>query len=501
MKKITQLSLLLAIALAGCTDSLEENTPVAQGYSTNSLLSMSDGMTGMEPVGDRYNIIEENPFVDAKDFPLSTFSIDADGASYANIRRFLNENQLPPAGAIRTEEFINYFKLNYPEIENGHPISVNGEVSACPWTPGNKLIRIGIQAKTTPADELPPSNMVLLIDVSGSMSSPDKLELLKKGFSLLVVKKFTERDRISIVTYAGNAAVLLEPTAGDQKIKILHAIDQLGAGGSTAGAQGIITAYALAQKGFIEGGNNRVILGSDGDFNVGISSQEELVKLIEEKRDLGIFLTVLGVGRGNLNDGMMEQVADKGNGTYEYIDNLTQAERVFVDEFNKFYPAAKDVKVQVEFNKDLVQSYRLIGYENRKLENEDFEDDKKDAGEISDGQNITALYEIKPAAAVQFRLSPTFTIKFRYKRPDENVSIPLDLAIYDVGHSFEASSEYMRFTAGVAGFGLMLRESSYKGNLTYDNILSWTGNLSLSDPHHLKAEFSSLVTKAKGLSK
>jgi Ca-activated chloride channel family protein len=271
-------------------------------------------------------------------------------------------------------------------------------------------------------------------------------------------------------------------------------------GGSTAGAAGINTAYEIAEQNLIRGGNNRVILGTDGDFNVGVSSQDELISLIESKRDKGIFLTVVGVGRGNLNDGMLEQVANHGNGTYEYIDNGDQAKKVFVDEYHKFYPAAKDVKVQVEFNPEVVDSYRLIGYENRLLENEDFEDDEKDAGEISIGQNITALYEIKPATSgPAFRTTPTFKIQFRYKRPDEDVSVPLTLEIFDDGTSFEASSEHMRFTSSVAGFGLLLRNSKYKGSLQYDDVLNWTERALTFDPHHRRAAFREVVKQAADL--
>ena len=448
--------------------------------------------------GDRYNDFEENPFVNVADQPVSTFSIDADGASYANVRRFIREGQLPPKGAVRTEELINYFDLTYPEDNGSHPISLNGEVSGCPWAEGNKLIRIGLQGRSIPKEDLPPSNIVFLIDVSGSMSAVDKLQLLQRGFSLLT-DEFTSRDRIAIVTYAGYSQVALESTAGDEKNKIKSAISSLGAGGGTAGAQGIKTAYEIAEQNFIAGGNNRVILGSDGDFNVGISSQDELVSLIESKRDKGIFLTVLGVGRGNLNDGTMEQIANNGNGTYEYIDNLEQAKKVFIHEFHKFYPAAKDVKVQVKFNPINVESYRLIGYENRVLQNEDFEDDKKDAGEISMGQNITALYEIKPKSNPAFRQSPTFTIDFRYKMPDEDTSIPLSLKIFDQGNGFKQASENMKFTTSVAGFGMLLRDSKYKGITTYDHILEWIPDNTLEDLHGFKQEFRSLVTTAKGM--
>jgi Ca-activated chloride channel homolog len=463
-----------------------------EGDDTNALSSWG----GDDSFGERYNDFEENPFVTVADAPVSTFSIDADGASYANVRRFLSEGKLPPKAAVRTEELINYFSLDFPE--SSESISLNGEVSECPWKANHKLIRIGIKGKSISRSELPASNFVFLIDVSGSMDSPDKLELLKQGF-ILLVDELSAKDKIAIVTYAGSAGVVLPSTTGDNKNKIKEAINSLGSGGSTAGAEGIITAYSIAQENFIQGGNNRVVLGTDGDFNVGMSSQEDLVALIEEKRETGIFLNVLGVGTGNLNEGMLEQIADNGNGTYEYIDHLEQARKVFVYEFNKFYTAAKDVKAQIEFNPELVESYRLIGYENRMLEEEDFENDQKDAGEIGVGQNITALYEIMPKVNAAFKLSPTFTIHFRYKEPDSDTSIPVDVEIMDEGNSFLQASEHMRFTASVAGFGMMLRDSPYKGNLTYDHLLNWTNNTLSYDPHDFRKEFRILIDKVKGL--
>lgn len=471
--------LLFAGLMAGC-------------YEGNYL---NDSFGFDETAGNRFNDFEENPFVAVSEKPISTFSIDADGGSYGIVRRMLNEGIKVPTGAIRTEEFINYFPLDYPQTQDEHPIALNGEVSQCPWDVTHKLVRIGLKGKFP--GELPPSNLVLLIDVSGSMQGEDRLELLKKGFSLMV-ENFKEADRIAIVTYASAEGIALESTSGDQKQKIKDAINKLGSGGSTAGAKGIVAAYNIAKANFIQGGNNRVILGTDGDFNVGISSQEELIALIEEKREEGIFLTTIGVGLGNVNDGMLEQVADHGNGTYEYLDNVNQAQKIFVDEYYKFYPAAKDVKVQVEFNPLLVESYRLIGYENRMLENKDFEDDKKDAGEISLGQNVTALYEIKPAAVgPALRTSPTFTIDFRYKKPAEDVSIPMKLEIFDQGNSFSQATESMRFTASVAGFGLLLRNSNYKGTLTFDDVIAAADKARSFDPQGYRAEFIELVKKAK----
>ncbi|MCB9282622.1 MAG: VWA domain-containing protein [Lewinellaceae bacterium] len=445
--------------------------------------------------GDRFNDFEENPFVQVSDQPVSTFSIDADGASYAYVRRQLQAGSLPPTAAVRTEELINYFPLDYEQPTGGDPIAVNGEVATCPWAAGHKLVRIGIQGKTIA--DLPPSNIVLLIDVSGSMSNPDKLDLLKDGFNILV-DQFDAQDRIAIVTYAGSAGVILQSTSGDEKTKIKKAINKLGSGGSTAGAEGIVTAYEIAQENFIPGGNNRVIIGTDGDFNVGPSSQEELVALIKEKRESGIFVTVLGVGTGNLNDSMLEQIADNGNGTYEYIDNLEQANKVFVYEFGKLYTVAKDVKVQVEFNPDVVSEYRLIGYENRLLTEQQFEADSTDAGEIGAGQNITALYEIIPANS-GLENAPTFTIDFKYKLPDSDLSIPLQLDIFDNGSTWSQASEPMRFTSCVAAFGLLLRDSEYKGTATYEQLIDWAYGCKNYDPHGFRSEFLELVQKAKGL--
>lgn len=449
--------------------------------------------------GDKYNEIQENPFIKVSEQPVSTFSIDADGASYANVRRFIQQDfRLPPKAAVRTEELINYFNLDYDYTDTTHPLALNGEVSQCPWNPSNKLMRIGIKGKPIPEEDLPSSNFVFLIDVSGSMGSDDKLELLKNGFKLFV-DNIKESDKVAIVTYAGSQKVILESTSGDQKKTIKKAIDALGSHGGTAGAKGIITAYEIAKENFIDGGNNRIIIGTDGDFNIGPSSQDELVSLIKEKRDFGIFLTVLGVGRGNLNDGALEQIANKGNGTYEYIDNLEQLKKVFIYDFNKFYTVAKDVKVQVEFNTENVDSYRLIGYANRILNQEDFEDDDKDAGEIGANQNITALYEIIPKDNPNYLTVPTSNIDFRYKNPDSETSTLLDLKVFDEGKSFTQSSDFMKFTTSVASFGMLIRNSQYKGSSTYDDILDWLKETNLKDEHQFKSQFKSIVEDAKKL--
>ena len=488
MKKVTKLSsLFLLLLIFYCHSNYEDG--YGPDYSAESYYNE----------GDQYIDNGENPFISTSEQNVSTFSIDADGGSYANSRRFLmQESNLPPDGAVRIEEFINYFDLNYPQPTDGLPIAANGEVAKCPWKPEHKLIRIGIQGKDIPESQLPPSNYVFLIDVSGSMSSDDKLQLLKQGFNLLV-DELTSQDKIAIVTYAGQAGLLLESTSGDQKGKIKEAINSLGSGGSTAGADGIITAYNIALDNFIEGGNNRIILGTDGDFNVGISDREELISLIEGKRDNGIFLTTLGVGRGNLNEGTLEQIANKGNGTYEYIDNVEQLKKVFIYEKNKFYTVAKDVKVQVDFNAEIVDAYRLIGYENRILNEEDFEDDSEDAGELGAGQSITAIYEIIPNPAVGFETGRTFSIDMRYKLPDNTTSVPFKLDIVDEDKSFAQSSDYMKFTASVAAFGMQLIDSQFKGTASYQDINDWLYQTNLDDPYGYKEELKSLVNKASQL--
>ena len=473
--------------------SLEYDSSISSSGTSSS----DNSFTGTPDfTGESYNEIEENPFIETSDEPISTFSIDADGASYSNTRRFLSYDQLPPKEAIRTEELVNFFTFDYPEPSQ-HPISLDGEITSCPWAAGHRLVRIGLKGKDIARNDLPATNFVFLIDVSGSMRSEDKLELLKEGFM-----QFTDfmraEDRIAIVTYSGASGVLLESTSARERDKIKEAIGNLAAGGSTAGAEGIKTAYQIAEENFIEGGNNRVILGTDGDFNVGISDQESLVTLIEEKRETGIFLTVLGVGTGNLREGQMEQIANHGNGNFEYLDNVDQAKKVFIEEFNKFYTVAKDVKIQIQFDAERVAKYRLIGYENRVLATEDFEDDTKDAGEIGSGQTITALYEIVPRAS---RNDPgtSVSVDFRYKLPDSDVSEPINLAIEDDFQAFQSASENTRFAVAVAGFGLLLRDSEYKGNLNYDQIIEWASKAKNFDPFGHRTDFIEILRKAKAL--
>ncbi len=444
-----------------------------------------------ESYDEKYKDYEENPFIKVTDQPISTFSIDADGGSYANMRRYLYLGQTPPKASVRIEEYINYFTFDYTEPVNGENVSLNSELSSCPWTNNHYLMRIGMKGKTIPEDEIPNSNYVFLIDVSGSMNSPDKLGILKTGFKTMV-DNLKDQDRIAIVTYAGEAGVLLPSTFGDEKDKIKQAIDKLGAGGSTAGAAGIQTAYEIAEDNYIPSGNNRVILGSDGDFNVGPSSTDELIELIEEKRESGIYLTVLGVGGGNLNDHMMEQIANKGNGNYEYIDNAKQIQKVFTYELGKFYTIAKDSKIQITFNENMVDSYRLIGYENRKLENEDFENDSIDAGEIGSSQTITALYELVLTDGLNGEKYAQFD--FRYKKPNETQSRLMSHEINTSPQDISSSSENMRFSAAISGFGLIMKQSEYKGTASKQMVIKLSENSISFDPHGYRAEFIDLVT-------
>ena len=445
--------------------------------------------------GEKYDTIVENSFTEVIKEPVSTFSIDCDGGSYSNMRRFLNTGASVPANAIRTEELVNYFQYNYPEPQ-GTPVGVSGEVCICPWNTEHKLIRIGIKGKTIPREQIPNSNIVLLIDVSGSMGDDNKLPLIKKALTTYFVPQMREQDKLAIVTYAGADKLALGSTSGSNKQAIINAINGLGAGGGTAGAKGITSAYDIAKQNFIEGGNNRVILLTDGDFNIGISSQSELITMIEEKRKTGIFLSTIGVGTGNYNEAMMEQVADHGNGIYEYMDDMYQAKKMFVDEFSKYYTVAKDVKVQIEFNANLVKKYRLIGYENRILSKEQFTNDSADAGDISAGQTVTALYEIE---TVPFRedLRPItmFSIDFRYKEPNSNTSQPLRLDIKDNNTPFVAATEDTRFAASVAAFGLILRDSKYKGNATINDLKQWATSARTFDPNNYRSDFITLLAK------
>ncbi|MFN8673784.1 MAG: VWA domain-containing protein [Candidatus Sericytochromatia bacterium] len=461
------------------------------------------------PNTEQYDKIFENSFLDPYKDPLSTFSIDVDTASYSNIRRFLTSGAKPPKDAVRIEEMINYFTYDYPQPTDGTPFSINIETNTSPWKEGNKIVSIGLQGKKISKDNMPPANIVFLIDTSGSMSDYNKLPLLKEAFKILT-KEMREQDKVSIVTYAGSAGLALPPTSGANKDAIISALDNLESRGSTAGAQGIIQAYETAKQSFIKGGNNRVILATDGDFNVGISTDDELVKLIEQKRQEGIFLSVLGFGMGNYKDSKIEKLADKGNGNYAYIDNLNEAKKVFSSQLaGTLLTIAKDVKIQIEFNPAKVKSYRLIGYENRLLNKEDFNDDKKDAGELGAGHTVTALYEIEPnngssnvdplkyqpnTSSDNFKSSEIMTVKFRYKEPNQEQSKLLVKALTD-GQN-DSFSKNINFASAVAGFGMLLRDSGYKGNLTYAKVLELANKYKDQDIEGYRKEFIDLVSKA-----
>ncbi len=465
---------------------------------------------------EEYDRIYENEFLAVLDNPLSTFSIDVDAASYSNTRRFINGNSLPPKDAVRIEELINYFNYDYPQPIDEHPFSITTEMSSCPWNADNKLVHIGLQGKIISTDNLPSSNLVFLLDVSGSMNSPNKLPLLKSAFKLLI-NQLREEDRVAIVVYAGAAGLVLPSTPGNDKQKILDALNRLNAGGSTAGSAGIKLAYKIAKENFAESGNNRVILATDGDFNIGPSSDGELVRLIEEKRKQGIFLTVLGFGMGNYKDSKMEKLADKGNGNYAYIDNILEAKKVLVNEFGgTLFTIAKDVKIQIEFNPVVIKGYRLIGYENRLLNKEDFNDDKKDAGELGSGHTVTALYEIIPIDSdykfpevdpLKYQNSQNestvqntdelMTVKFRYKEPKDSVSKLIVHVLKDEALELSSTSNNFKFSSAVAQFGMLLRDSKFKGTSSFDSLIELAKESTGDDKHGYRSEFIQLAKKSK----
>ena len=469
---------------------------------------------GQFPSTEEYSRIYENIFLPVLQNPLSTFSIDVDTASYANVRRFINNDQFPYKDAVRIEEMVNYFSYEYPLPTGKEPFSIYTEISACPWNPAHRLILIGLQGKKLASRDLPPSNLVFLLDVSGSMTPPNKLPLLQQAFKLLV-GELGVRDRVSIVVYAGAAGLVLPSTPAGQKEKIREAIERLRAGGSTAGGAGIKLAYKVAEENFIPEGNNRIILATDGDFNVGVSSTSELVRMVEDYRQKGIFLTVLGFGMGNTKDGRMEQLADKGNGNYYYIDNLMEAKKVFINDMRgTLFTIAKDVKVQLEFNPAKVKAYRLIGYENRLLNNEDFADDTKDAGELGAGHSVTALYEIIPYGSGEeipgadeltyqetkispkaFKSKEILTVKLRYKEPDSEKSRLIVHPLKDSDIALARASDNFKFSAAVAAFGMLLRDSEFKGDTSYEGVLALARESKGQDFFGYRAEFIQLVEK------
>lgn len=467
---------------------------------------------------EEYDGINENIFHDALRNPLSTFSIDVDAASYSNMRRFLNNGQRPPKDAVRIEELVNYFDYDYAQPKGEHPFNIITEVSSAPWNPKHKLVHIGLQGKRIETENLPPSNLVFLIDVSGSMDEPNKLPLLKSSFKMLV-NELRPQDHVAIVVYAGAAGLVLEPTSGAEKKKIIDALDQLEAGGSTAGGAGIKLAYAVAHKHFKKEGNNRVILATDGDFNIGESSNAAMEQLIEKEKQGGVYLTILGFGMGNYKDSKMKTLSMKGNGNYAYIDNITEAKKVLVNEFGgTLFTIAKDVKLQVEFNPAKVKAYRLIGYENRLLKNEDFNNDKKDAGDLGSGHTVTALYEIIPVGVESefFTIDPLkyqttkidpsaakskelMTVKFRYKHPESETSKLIVHPLVDNQVALNQTMDNFRWSASVAAFGMLLRESEYVKNYTYSDVAALAESARGEDKEGYRIEFINMVKSFGGV--
>lgn len=514
---------LVVSSSVGCSgpspSTLFVNSPSVSGLlspmSAQRSLSPNDGAPGSANT-ESYQTIHENPFLAPLKNPLSTFSIDVDTASYSNVRRFLNQGKLPPKDAVRIEEMLNYFRYDYAQPEAGKPFALKTELSEAPWKKGHQLLQIGLQAPAVEMGNTPRSNLVFLLDTSGSMASPDKLPLLKQSLRLMV-DQLSEKDSVSMVVYAGSAGQVLAPTSGDRKDVILKALDNLEAGGGTAGGAGIRLAYSLARQQFIQGGNNRVILATDGDFNVGASSDAEMEYLIEQERKEGVFLTVLGFGTGNYKDSKMETLANKGNGNYAYIDSLSEARKVVVQELGAtLLTVAKDVKLQVEFNPAKVAKYRLIGYENRLLRAEDFDNDAKDAGELGAGHTVTALYEIEPVTAATaqeqsltyteteikdtaFASDDLLTLKLRYKQPHQDTSELLTHTVEAQAKPWSEASVNLQFAASVAGFGMLLRQSEHKGDLTLSQVKALGQAGKGPDKEGYRQAYLELLTQAEGL--
>ncbi len=523
--------IVLSAVLSGCGETKQDELSTASErhdaaagavpYSADldENLLPRDGEDPQAHDTETYDHIVENEFLSARANPLSTFSIDVDTASYSIVRRFLNRDHLPPAGAVRIEELINYFSYDYAPPQGETPFAVNAEVASCPWTPKHRLLRIGLKGKVIDAGERPASNLVFLIDVSGSMGRSNKLPLVKRSLQRLL-DELGGTDRVALVTYAGSSGVVLPSTPCDQKHIIASAIENLDAGGSTHGSEGLLAAYDVAMAGFLPEGTNRVILCTDGDFNVGITNQSELVQLIEQKAKTGIALSVLGFGMGNYKDSTMEKLADHGNGNYAYIDTFAEARKVFVEQLSgTLVTIAKDVKIQIEFNPAHVAAYRLIGYENRLLAAEDFRDDQKDAGEIGAGHTVTALYEIvlagsdsparevpklryqsEPALTPAAESGELLTLRLRYQSPDDSEVAELEFPIFDSGAPFERASGDFQFASSVAAYGMLLRGSKFSGNASWDAVLEWAKPAVGNDPFGYRQEFLQLVKTAKQLS-
>jgi len=516
-QQVSRLGEIVVSSVPGSTASVAAGvtvraTAIGSGIKLRGSSGNAAGSVRDQHNTEEYARIEDNRFLSVASAPLSTFSVDVDRASYANVRRFINTGALPPKDAVRIEELLNYFRYEYQEPAGRHPVTITTDIAAAPWNPQHRVARVGLQTQRIATEQLPPSNLVFLIDVSGSMMPANKLPLVKQAFRLLV-EQLREQDRVAIVVYAGSAGLVLPSTPASQKLEILTAIERLEAGGSTAGGAGIRLAYGVAKEHFQAEGNNRVILATDGDFNVGVSSTSELVRFVEERRSDGIALTVLGFGMGNVKDSRLEQLADKGNGNYAYVDDLLEAKKVLVREMGAtLLTVAKDVKLQVEFNPARVQAYRLIGYENRLLRNEDFADDAKDAGDMGAGHSVTALYEIIPVgvtanvpvgatsplryqdqpAAKRGTSNELMHVNIRYKTPTGSISTLMTHAVRDRQRDPSAD---LRFAMAVAGYGMLLRDSEFKGNITYDVVLSLAEGSAGEDRDRL--DFISLVRATK----
>ena len=506
MKKVSTKLTLCAICMMAAACSTTEREMNADMYLESYEIGIEQPCGIKE--GDQFEEFEDNPFIQVSEEPTSTFSVDADGASYGVMRRYINDKIAVAPASVRIEEFLNYFPFDYPSPKDDNSVAINAEIGVCPWNKEHRLLRLGIKGKEIEKNKMPKANFVFLVDVSGSMDSNDRLNLLKSGLKELL-SQLNPNDRISLITYSGEVKKLLESTPVSEANKIKKAIDKLHADGCTAGGEALKMAYEEAITNYNPACNNRIIMGTDGDFNVGVTSTSELVSMVEEYAKKGIYLTCLGFGQGNLNDSMMEQISNKGNGTYHYIDCENEMMKVFVHERERFVSVANDSKCQITFDSTYVNSYRLIGYENRVMNNEDFEDDKKDAGEIGAGQTITALYEIVPTEMLADCIKDTdsdrhvlATFDFRYKKTLDANSIPLktDVAaedLYQKNGEIRPLSSNLSLAAGIAAYGMILRQSSYKGDATYKMAKELVKNSLDFDPHGYRAELLRLIEEAE----
>jgi Ca-activated chloride channel family protein len=519
MRRLTLVVVAMALSCSRAYSGLAPATPTYADLPTAPPAEVPGETLDPRFTTESYARVEENPFLSPRQAPLSTFAIDVDTASYSNVRRFLNDRARPPRDAVRIEELINYFPYHYPQPTGSVPFATHAEVATCPWDATHRLVQIGLKGRDIPTAQRPPSNLVFLIDVSGSMFEPNKLPLLKRSLGLLV-RQLDERDHVALVAYAGNTGLVLPSTAGDHQEAILDAIEHLEAGGSTNGGAGIVQAYQVATQSFIPGGVNRVILATDGDFNVGVTNEGDLTRLLEDEARSKVYLTILGFGMGNMKDATMEALAAHGHGTHAYIDSLNEARKVLVEQMTgSLVTIARDVKIQVEFNPARVAAYRLIGYEHRLLRAEDFNNDRKDGGDIGAGLTVTALYEVIPAGtpvtlpsvdalryaspgsltAASDSSDELLTLKLRYKHPEGDVSDKLEVAVRDSGEPLEAASADFKFAASVASFGLLLRDSEHKGKSSFAQVQQLGEQGRGDDVGGYRTEFLHLVQQAAAL--